>query len=73
FTAGGETEQSVRAERLEKLGLALALPEAGLTTDQLVGAIDKALSQPKPSTLDIDLTGAEQTAAIMRDLQSTVG
>ncbi|MQB41391.1 glycosyltransferase [Rhizobium sp. ICMP 5592] len=73
FTAGGETEQSVRAERLEKLGLALALPEAGLTTDQLVGAIDKALSQPKPSTLDIDLTGAERTAAIMRDLQSISG
>ena len=73
FTAGGETEQSVRAERLEKLGLALALPEAGLTTDQLVGAIDKALSQPKPSALDIDLTGAERTAAIMRDLQSISG
>ncbi|MEZ2218472.1 glycosyltransferase family protein [Rhizobium sp. RCC_161_2] len=68
FTAGGETEQSVRAERLENLGLALALPEAGLTTDQLVGTIDKALSQPKPSTLDIDLTGTEKTSAIIRQL-----
>ncbi|NTH67922.1 glycosyl transferase [Agrobacterium rhizogenes] len=68
FTAGGETEQSVRAERLEKLGLALALPEAGLTTEQLVEAIDKALSQPKPSTFDIDLTGAEKTSAIIRQL-----
>lgn len=73
FTAGGETEQSVRAERLEKLGLALALPEAGLTTDLLVGAIDKALSRPKPSTADIDLSGAERTAAIMRDLRSISG
>lgn len=67
FTAGGETEQSVRAERLEKLGLALALPEAGLTTDLLVGAIDNALSRPKPSNPDIDLSGAERTAAIIRD------
>ncbi len=30
FTAGGETEQSVRAARLEALGLAIALPENGL-------------------------------------------
>lgn len=73
FTAGGETEQSVRAERLEKLGLAIALPEAGLTADLLVGAIDRTLSRPKPSTFDIDLSGAEKTAAIIRHLRSKTG
>ena len=35
FTAGGETEQSVRAARLEALGLAIALPENGLDADIL--------------------------------------
>ncbi|MBB5595033.1 MULTISPECIES: glycosyltransferase family protein [Rhizobium] len=67
FTAGGETEQSVRAERLERLGLALALPEAGLTTDMLVDAVKAALSRPKPGNPDIDLGGAARTSAILRD------
>jgi len=66
FTAGGETEQSVRSERLEKLGLALALPEAGLTTDLLVTAVETALSRPKPNSPDIDLSGAARTSAIVR-------
>lgn len=66
FTAGGETEQSVRAERLEKLGLALALPEAGLTADLLTEAVKTALSRPKPNDTDIDLGGAARTSAILR-------
>lgn len=65
FTAGGETEQSVRAERLEKLGLALTLPEAGLTTDLLVAAVETALSRPKPHNPDIDLDGAARTSAVL--------
>jgi predicted glycosyltransferase len=65
FTAGGETEQSVRAERLEKLGLAIALPEAGLTVDLLCGAITDALSRPKPSHQGLDLKGAERTSYII--------
>ncbi|MBB6484505.1 glycosyltransferase family protein [Rhizobium lusitanum] len=68
FTAGGETEQSVRAERLEKLGLAQALPEAGLTTDLLVRAVETALSRPKPGSADIDLGGAARTSAIIRQI-----
>ncbi|MDE1993594.1 MAG: glycosyl transferase [Rhizobiaceae bacterium] len=66
FTAGGETEQSVRAERLEKLGLALALPEAGLTVELLADAVETALSRPKPSHAGIDLAGAERTSEIVR-------
>ncbi|WP_412065512.1 glycosyltransferase family protein [Rhizobium sp. SYY.PMSO] len=68
FTAGGETEQSVRAERLERLGLALTLPEAGLTTDLLAEAVTTALSRPKPDNPDIDLGGAAGTSAILRRL-----
>lgn len=69
FTAGGETEQAVRAERLEKLGLAISLPEAGLTTDMLVSAIERSLAQPKPESSDIDLGGAAATSAIVRKAQ----
>lgn len=39
FVAGGETEQTVRAERLQALGLADILPENGLTS----GHVDSAL------------------------------
>ena len=58
FTAGGETEQSVRATRLEALGLAIALPENGLNADILGNAIEAALARPKPSAHKLDLNGA---------------
>ena len=67
FTAGGETEQSVRAERLQTLGLATALPEAGLTVDMLAASIAEALEKPKPTLHPIDLNGADKTAYIVRN------
>nr|WP_247748960.1 MULTISPECIES: glycosyltransferase [unclassified Rhizobium] len=67
FTAGGETEQSVRAERLEALGLATALPEAGLTAEMLEQSVATALQKPKPASHSIDLDGAEKTAVIVQD------
>jgi predicted glycosyltransferase len=67
FVAGGETEQSVRAERLAGLGLAVALPEAELNADLLAKAVDDVISRPKPSGHAIDLRGAERTASIVRD------
>jgi predicted glycosyltransferase len=68
FVAGGETEQTVRAERLEKLGLADLLPEKGLTADHVAAAVSAALSAPKRRTADltIDLEGARRTAEIIR-------
>jgi predicted glycosyltransferase len=66
FTSGGETEQSVRAERLERMGLAIALPEAGLTVELLCSAVEKALAKPKPSGHGLDLKGAERTSHIIR-------
>ena len=44
FSAGGETEQTARAERLARLGLATSLPETGLTGELLCAAITKALA-----------------------------
>lgn len=35
FAAGGETEQTARAERLERLGLAAWIAEAELTPERL--------------------------------------
>ncbi|PSH61867.1 glycosyltransferase family protein [Phyllobacterium sophorae] len=68
FTAGGETEQSVRATRLEALGLAIALPENGLDADILREAVAAALSRVKPHVHKLDLNGAQRTAAVLRAL-----
>lgn len=68
FTAGGETEQSVRAERLEKLGLALVLPESGLSASTMIATVDKALAQPAAAIPPLDLDGARHTAEILRSL-----
>lgn len=67
FTAGGETEQSVRASRLEGLEQAVALPEAGLTADMLAKAVSDILAAPKPQLRAIDLDGARRTAEIVRN------
>lgn len=67
FTAGGETEQSVRAERLERLGLAKALPEAGLSDELLTLAVSEILAKPKPSLHSLDLKGSERTSYIVRN------
>ncbi|MBY5409724.1 glycosyl transferase [Rhizobium leguminosarum] len=68
FVAGGETEQTVRAERLQALGLADILPENGLTSGHVKEAVEKALAaQPRGSVL-LDLDGAEKTALIIRSM-----
>lgn len=68
FVAGGETEQTVRAERLQALDLAEILPETGLTSNHVKQAVEKALAAParRPALLDLD--GAEKTAGIIRSM-----
>lgn len=66
FTAGGETEQSTRAARLERLGLAGVLPEEGITSDRLARDIEAMLARPKPEMPPLDLNGAARTATILR-------
>ncbi|MCW0000929.1 glycosyl transferase [Pararhizobium sp. YC-54] len=68
FTAGGETEQTVRAERLEKLGLAHVLTEDDLSADSMTRAIDKALAATDRPPHSLDLDGAHRTAEILRGL-----
>lgn len=68
FSAGGETEQTARAERLGQLGLASALPETGLTGGLLASAITDALARPKPPVATLDLEGARGSARLLRTL-----
>lgn len=68
FTAGGETEQAVRASRLERLGLATALPESGLTSVILADAAQASLARPKPRIQGLDLNGARRTAELIRGM-----
>ena len=68
FAAGGETEQTVRAERLERLGLALTLPEDALSPARLGAAIEQRLTMPKPASHRLDLGGARKSAEVLRGL-----
>lgn len=68
FVADGETEQTVRAERLQALGLAEILPEKGLTSAHVKEAVEKALAAPRRGPVSLDLDGAEKTAGIIRSM-----
>jgi predicted glycosyltransferase len=68
FTTGGETEQQVRAERLEARGLATVVSEDTLTSDALATAIETQLSAGRRPDHGLDLEGADGTARILRDM-----
>lgn len=67
FTAGGETEQSTRAERLERLGLAAVLPEEDVAPHELARRIETMLARPRPDLPPLDLDGAMKTAMVLED------
>jgi predicted glycosyltransferase len=64
FAEGSETEQSDRALRLEKLGLAGMVREDHLTAETLAQAM---LAAPEPAAHAIDLDGARATARLLQD------
>lgn len=70
FAAGGETEQTVRAEKLRELGLALVLPEAGLEAKALAEAVLAGLQLRFPETLPFSMDGAAETGRILNRLLS---
>ncbi len=65
FAAGGETEQSVRAEKLVALGLAKVVTEQGLTGTAMAEAITAARELSFPPELPISLDGAAGTARVI--------
>lgn len=68
FTTGGETEQAVRAERLQALGIAISIAEDALNADLLADVIHRQLQQPKPGAMALDLDGARHTAQFLQGL-----
>ncbi|MDB5552795.1 MAG: undecaprenyldiphospho-muramoylpentapeptide beta-N-acetylglucosaminyltransferase [Rhizobium sp.] len=68
FTAGGETEQRVRAERLEKLGLAAVVEEETLSVDGMTAAVSTMLASRDRAHHSLDLEGAKRTAEILAEM-----
>jgi predicted glycosyltransferase len=65
FAAGGETEQTQRAERLSALGLARVITERDLDGSSLAAAITAALDGPPPPPHGFDLDGGRRTAELV--------
>jgi len=71
FAAGGEREQTLRAERLAERGLAVALAEASLEPAALAAAMARALAAGhRRNGPGIDLDGAGNTAALVERMIS---
>lgn len=68
YAAGGETEQTMRANLLAAAGRARTVSEADLDAASLASAIDQALHQGAGEMPAINLNGADNSAAILRDL-----
>ena len=69
FSAGGETEQTDRAERLARIGRVSVLTEANLSGVQMARAITAALAATDPvAAVPIQVDGAARSAAILYDL-----
>ncbi len=69
FASGGETEQTERADRLARLGLATVLPESAMDGQRMTAAIVSALQRPAPGVgSPLRLDGAERTAQTVMDL-----
>ena len=68
FTAGGETEQQVRAERLVAKGLASVVTEEALSVEAMADAIRAQLATGRRPDHRLDLEGADRTAEILLEL-----
>jgi len=68
FAAGGETEQSLRAERLAQRKRALVVPEHHIDAAGLIATIGQARSLSPDIASALNLDGARRTAEILRDL-----
>ncbi len=67
FVGPGETEQLLRAQRLEALELAELADEGTLSADGLARAVERARARPRPA-MTLDLGGAAKSAQLIRRL-----
>ncbi|HXH03103.1 MAG TPA: glycosyltransferase [Candidatus Competibacteraceae bacterium] len=65
FQGSGETEQVLRAARLQALGLARVVEETQLSPATLAAAVDAALTTPQVPAPALALDGAERSAALL--------
>lgn len=69
YAAQGETEQTTRAAKLERLGRAVMLPEDDLSGPAVMRGLDAALAQDiSAGPARVATNGAEQSAAIIAAL-----
>ncbi|HEX2725775.1 MAG TPA: glycosyltransferase, partial [Beijerinckiaceae bacterium] len=68
FEAGHETEQRLRAERLQALGLAEIVAEAELSAATLADVMRRALQRRPGAAPPIRLDGAERSVAVVEEL-----
>jgi predicted glycosyltransferase len=66
FAAGGETEQTARAEKLRELGLAQVIEEASITPEAVASGIEAALAQRNSPPPGLNMDGARETARLLR-------
>ena len=66
FTGNGDQEQTIRAERLEALGVVSMIRPADLQPERLAQRIVAHL-QTQPTPIQFNLNGVAQTAQILRD------
>lgn len=71
FAKEGESEQTMRSMKLEKMGLAHVLPEDRLNSEELARAIKAGLAWERPRPHGLDLEGARGTREILRRRMST--
>ena len=69
FTGGGNTEQTIRAEKLAQLGVVGVVSPSQLRPDYLAERMVQALKTPPPTqTLSLDQDGAMKTAIYLQEL-----
>lgn len=73
FAAGGETEQTARAVKLNELGLAQYIEEAEITPEAVAAGIEKALMQRGKALPDLNMDGARETARLLREQLGQAG
>ena len=71
FEQGRETEQRLRAERLAARGLALLLPQAELSPENLAEQVRRSVAAPRPPEAALRRDGAEETVRIVEHLASS--
>jgi len=68
FADGGEGEQTFRAQELARRGLFTLLEADNLSAHALAEAVDLTIDAFPVANVDIDMTGAETTARLIREM-----